>query len=303
LEKLAIIIPAYKGQFLQNTLRSIANQTNQNFRCYIFDDASPEDIASIVRPFTLFSNFSYHKFSQNMGGYSLTKHWERCIDKVAEPFVWLFSDDDEMDYNCVESFYTFLHNQGVGQQVGIFRFQTDVIDDAGTVLRSTKHPSFETNIDFFKRRLNNQTDSFITEFIFSKSYYDRVGGFQHFPLAWCADDAFWFEISQFSGINTLATGRVRWRYSQINISGSNTNVALKKLAADLFVAWCLHHKLFTAELQRPLFRWHYNMYRFLGIRKHILIQHGSVLIKSANPKSIWAIFSYFVSLIKQRLAY
>lgn len=41
MKKLAIIIPAYKPRFLQETLDSIAKQNNHEFTVYIGDDASP----------------------------------------------------------------------------------------------------------------------------------------------------------------------------------------------------------------------------------------------------------------------
>ena len=43
IKKLAIVIPAYKGRFLKETLDSIAVQAHKDeFVLYIGDDASPE---------------------------------------------------------------------------------------------------------------------------------------------------------------------------------------------------------------------------------------------------------------------
>ena len=39
--QLAIIIPAYKATFLEQTLSSISMQTNHSFHVYVGDDASP----------------------------------------------------------------------------------------------------------------------------------------------------------------------------------------------------------------------------------------------------------------------
>jgi glycosyltransferase involved in cell wall biosynthesis len=49
MNKLAIIIPAYKITFLDEALNSIANQTCLDFTVYIGDDASPHNIESIVK--------------------------------------------------------------------------------------------------------------------------------------------------------------------------------------------------------------------------------------------------------------
>ena len=48
MKKLAIIIPAYKPRFLQETLDSIAKQNSHEFTEYIGDDASPYTLDTIV---------------------------------------------------------------------------------------------------------------------------------------------------------------------------------------------------------------------------------------------------------------
>ena len=48
---LAIVIPAYKSDFLYQTLDSFAQQSNKNFTLYVGDDYSPFDLESIVRRF------------------------------------------------------------------------------------------------------------------------------------------------------------------------------------------------------------------------------------------------------------
>ena len=51
MKRLAIIIPAYKENFLFETLQSLANQTNKDFNVYVGDDCSPYDLQSIVSRF------------------------------------------------------------------------------------------------------------------------------------------------------------------------------------------------------------------------------------------------------------
>lgn len=54
-------------------------------------------------------------------------HWERCIQLSAEPFIWLFSDDDLMPADGVERVMEALsrphHQRGY-----FFRFPLAVID-------------------------------------------------------------------------------------------------------------------------------------------------------------------------------
>lgn len=69
IKKLAIVIPAYKGRFLKETLDSIAVQAHKDeFVLYIGDDASPERLDKIVESYQNKVNLVYHRFSENMGG-------------------------------------------------------------------------------------------------------------------------------------------------------------------------------------------------------------------------------------------
>ena len=103
-DTLAIIIPAYKPDYLAETLESLTKQTNKDFKVYIGDDASPFSLEDIVGQFSDKLNIVYKKFDNNVGGYSLTKQWERCIEMSNEKWIWLFSDDDNIAPTAVESY-------------------------------------------------------------------------------------------------------------------------------------------------------------------------------------------------------
>jgi hypothetical protein len=74
---LAIIIPFYKLTFFDETLQSLANQTDKHFKVYIGDDASLEKLFKYKGKF----DFVYQRFETNLSGISLTQQWERCIDR------------------------------------------------------------------------------------------------------------------------------------------------------------------------------------------------------------------------------
>ena len=103
MHKLAIIIPAYKATFLPAALDSIAVQTCKDFTLYVGDDCSPEPIGNIVEQYKDKIKLVYQRFDTNLGGKDLVAQWERCIAMSKdEPYIWLFSDDDVMEPNCVE---------------------------------------------------------------------------------------------------------------------------------------------------------------------------------------------------------
>ena len=123
---LAIIIPAYKSTFLPAALDSIASQTCKDFTLYIGDDCSPNNIGEIVDKYEDKINIIYKRFDTNLGGKDLVAQWERCIDMTQnEEWIWLFSDDDMMDKNCVEEFYKTIEDN---KDCDIFHFDINVIN-------------------------------------------------------------------------------------------------------------------------------------------------------------------------------
>ncbi len=120
---LAIVISAYKGKFIRKTIESIAGQTNMKFRLYICDDASPDYLWKELAGIDLSTEqLVYNRFDSNLGGKSLTAQYHRCIDLCEEPWLWLFSDDDIMGPNCVETFYSALDKTNA--EYDVYRFNT-----------------------------------------------------------------------------------------------------------------------------------------------------------------------------------
>lgn len=216
--ELAIVIPAYKGAFLERTLASIAAQRDERFRVYVGDDASPEPIEKIVRQSNLSKDkLFYYKFDENVGGRSLVKHWERCIALSREPWVWLFSDDDMMEPGCVKTFYHALqHTEG---RYDLYRFNTAIIDDEDRLMGlNPPHPEYETWNEFVYCFLNGWRFPNQQELIFSRKAFEKIGGFLDFPMAWWSDVAFAISCGRHTGIWTIRGPRVLFRKSRKNIS-------------------------------------------------------------------------------------
>jgi len=248
---LAIVIPAYKPQFFQLALNSVAAQINKNFKCYIFDDAAPEEIMSISNDFP---DFHYTRFSENMGGHDLVGHWHRCLDFVKEEWVWLFSDDDIMEPNCVKEFYETLY---LHPKATVFRFARRDIDQNGQIIREIQSIKNETGLEFLKSKLIGKR-SCLPDHIFNwKKLKEINNGLVNFPLAWCADDATWCLLGKIHEIIAIPSAIVQIRNSGINISciKDRKTVKTKLYASMLFYLWCiqnfdlsLSHKLKFAKV-------------------------------------------------------
>lgn len=238
MKQLAIIIPAYKATFLNETLKSISNQTNRNFTLYIGDDASPYPLKEIVDKFINKIDLVYHRFDKNLGGKDLVAHWERCIDLTnSEEYFWLFSDDDIMEPNCVDLFYKQLVDK---QRYPVYHFDIKVIDENSKLIRSSKtYPSEISSSSYYRKKMTWRLESYVIENIFSSTEFYKTGRFQNFDLAWGSDTATWYKLIAKQKMKCIAGAFVYWRSSGQNISPNNSEeLVIRKLnALDSFLKW------------------------------------------------------------------
>lgn len=236
---LSIVIPAYKATYLEATLASIAAQTCQRFILYVGDDASPHPVREICEAWADRLPIRYHRFQTNLGGRDLVGQWARCIDLTNSTWLWLFSDDDVMDPECVAAFYKKIE-EFPGAEV--LHFNTLKIDEQGRP--GSPHDPFPPRISprlFALQRFTGRLRSYAPEYIFHRDAYQRAGGFPNFPLAWCSDNAGWIAMGA-QGIFTIEGPRVSWRVSAEHISNRAAENRDEKWQASLaYTGWLARH--------------------------------------------------------------
>lgn len=246
---LAIIIPYYKLTFFKATLQSLVAQTDKRFKVYIGDDASPEDCSVLLQQFQGQIDFKYHRFDANLGAISLTQQWERCIAlSNDEQWLMILGDDDVLDDNCVASFYAN-EVEIKENKSNVIRYACKVINAQGNVfLGPYFHPKLELASDFYCRKVKNLTRSSLSEYIFKKEVFNQYK-FVNYPLAWHSDDKAWLDFSENKPIYTINEAIVYVRFSEINVSGRQDNIAQKLTATFQFYGDILRDKknVFTSK--------------------------------------------------------
>lgn len=246
---IGIIIPFYKLTFFKATLQSLVAQTDKRFKVYIGDDASPEDCSVLLQQFQGQIDFKYHRFDANLGAISLTQQWERCIAlSNDEQWLMILGDDDVLDDNCVASFYAN-EVEIKENKSNVIRYACKVINAQGNVfLGPYFHPKLELASDFYCRKVKNLTRSSLSEYIFKKEVFNQYK-FVNYPLAWHSDDKAWLDFSENKPIYTINEAIVYVRFSEINISGRQDNIAQKLTATFQFYGDILRDKknVFTSK--------------------------------------------------------
>lgn len=238
-DALAIVIPAHKARFLGESLESLCRQTSRAFRVYVGDDASPDDIRSVVDQFRDRLPIAYTRFAENLGGSSLVKQWHRCVSLSGEPWVWLFSDDDVAAPDCVAAFHRALAlTQGA---YDLYRFDVQFIDGAGEWLGyPAAMPSVMTSLEMLYQRMVNSVFSAAPEHVFRRAALDREGGFVDLPLAWGSDNTTWLAVARRTGVHVIPGPRVGFRSSGLNISSRPDLGPLKAEAILAYMKWLMN---------------------------------------------------------------
>jgi glycosyltransferase involved in cell wall biosynthesis len=238
--ELAVVIPAWRGRHLGAALESLRSQTDRRFRVYIGDDASGDDLLSLAKENGRGLDLVYHRFEENLGGRDLVAHWHRCIALTEkEPWIWLFSDDDVAEPECVATFFGAI--QSGLSEVDLMRFNLKIIDDNGALVRTPKpNLPWESASEFLHSILvGGGREWRAPEHIFSRRVYQRKEGFVSLPMALYTDLATWVEFAEKGGVKTLPGPHLCWRSHGGGISSGQRIQNCDALLAALngFLVW------------------------------------------------------------------
>ncbi|CAM3384122.1 Glycosyltransferase involved in cell wall bisynthesis [Flavobacterium longum] len=250
---LAIVIPYYRLRFLEETLQSLAAQTDKRFTVYMGDDASPESPDPVLARFKDAFDFHYKRFNENLGSVSLVRQWERCMAMTRdERWLMILGDDDTLEPDCVASFYARAATIEA-LNIKVIRFVTRKINASSAPISDLySHPEIETATDFLIRKYQHRSRSSLSEYIFDQ-HTAKTKKFRDFPLAWHSDELAVLEFSGFGNVFTLGSV-VNVRVSEVSISGKKDNLLVKNSASQRFYIVLLGHiKHFSKAQQQLIF--------------------------------------------------
>lgn len=296
---IAIVIPYYKLEFFETTLQSLKNQTDKRFKVYIGNDASPEDPKLLLNKFENDFQSSYHYFDQNLGGTSLVKQWERCINLVDnEEWIMILGDDDVLDENVIQSFYQN-QEQIIKNNIQVVRFATTVINEKDKVIsRKFEHPVLETGQDFLVRKFSKKTRSSLGEYLFKKEVVNKIK-FKDLPFAWHSDDLSVLEFSTPNFIYSINDSQLFIRVSSLSITGdSSSNDQKNKATFDFFeILFKKYNSLFTKSQKTIILR--KLEVAFLNIPS--FKTYKKVIGYHFNYIGFWSALKFQLRLIKYRI--
>lgn len=154
--EVSVIVPVYKAeQYLDRCVKSILEQTYQNFELILVDDGSPDNSPSLCDEWAKNDNHIYVIHKEN-GGASSARN---AGLKIAKGRWIAFADsDDWLDRNALKTLYDLANQYNVPMAIGGMRV-VQKYTDASIVMR--QNARVLSNVDLMSRffRLNGEPDT------------------------------------------------------------------------------------------------------------------------------------------------
>lgn len=232
--KYSILISAYKAQFLGKCIDSILSQTYDDFELIIVNDASPEDLDSIVKSYRD-ERIKYYTNEINCGAESVVDNWNRCLGYSSGEYVICMGDDDELASNCLEEYNRLMAEY---PDLNIYHGRAKLIDEDSEFCRLQEaRPPFESVYSLIWHRMSGRLQ-YIGDFLYRRSTLIANGGFYKMPLGWGSDDISAYIAAKDRGIANTNIPIFYYRVNSNSISTSG-NTMLKLRAIDIREEWIL----------------------------------------------------------------
>lgn len=223
--KFSVTIPAYKAKFLKECIESILAQTYKDFELIIVNDASPEDLTSIVQSFDD-PRIRYYINETNCGALNVVDNWNKCLSYATGDYVICMGDDDKLLPNCLEEYIKLIN---LFPKLGVYHGWTEIIDEYSHIIRMQEaRPLKESVYSMIWHRWHGRIQ-YIGDFLFDTQLLRSNGGFYKMPMAWGSDDISSYIAATNTGIANTQVPVFQYRVNSQTIT--NTGRADIKIEA------------------------------------------------------------------------
>ncbi len=216
--KYSITIPAYKAKYLGRSIESVLAQTYNDFELIIVNDASPEDLDSVVNSFED-KRIRYYKNEVNRGAESVVDNWNRCLNYALGDYLICMGDDDELTPDCLAQYNSLMDRY---PNLDLYHARTIVIDENSEFCNlQESRPEFESMYSMMWHMIVQGRIQFIGDFLFKRQTLLANGGFYKLPLAWGTDNISSFIAASKTGVanGEKPTFRSRRHSQSLTIGG------------------------------------------------------------------------------------
>ena len=224
--KFSISIPAFKRSYLKEAIDSCLAQTYDDFELIIVNDASPEDLDSIVNSYSD-NRIRYYKNETNIGGKDPVANWNKCLSYAQGEFFCLLCDDDIYAPSFLETMLSLAEKY---PHCNVFKSRVKTIDKKGNVLTYfPSSPEWEPVSDYLWHVAYGHRKQTVSEWMYRTQRMREIGGYAAVPMAWGADYLSTMLFGAEGGICASIKPLVIFRRSGENISNNYAHHVMEKL--------------------------------------------------------------------------
>lgn len=231
--KYSILIPAYKAKFFYECLDSALNQSFKDYEVIILNDASPEDLDSIVGAFHD-NRIRYYKNEVNVGAINVVDNWNTLLSLAKGDFVACIGDDDKLSPNFLEAYNSLIEKH---PDLDVYHARTEIIGENSEFLDlQPDRPERESVYAMLWNNVCSDRLQFIGDFLFRTATLRQKGGFYKLPLAWISDCISALIVAKDKGSANLHYPTFFYRSNSLSITSSK-HINLKIEAMLRFGDW------------------------------------------------------------------
>ena len=223
--KISVITAVFNGQkYLEESIKSILEQTFLDFEFIIVDDGSTDKTKEILKNWA--KKDSRIKIITNLKNIGLTKSLNRAINIAKGEYIARQDADDISLPQRLEKQVVFLENNPEVKFLGTFGY---AINGEGKTLREEVLPVSPQEI---KNILIKRNPFIHTSVMIRKEIIDKLGGYNE-NFKFIQDYELWFRILRVTKGENLPLFLVKKRYTSEMISFKNNKEQLKQRVALL----------------------------------------------------------------------
>lgn len=304
-----IAIPAWKTDFLRQSIESALGQDYKALNVLVVDDCSPHGVRAVVESFSD-PRLHYVRNEFNLGNGDPSGNWNRCLELCKTEFFCLLCDDDMYAPEFVS---TMMKLAGENPCCNVFRARLNIIDGKGSVTGSfPSSPDYETAQAYLEAVFREDRRQTISEFMLRTNSIKQAGGYSRIPLAWGADYSSIIRFALDGGICSSQRLLVNYRDSTVNISNDDANTDKKLLALKVYyceIEWLVKQmEQLSGEEWGQAIRASIAAYRKRSVAAHLFeASHASfwrcLRARRENGVSVWEWCKVALRRLVARLRY
>lgn len=302
--KVSIIIPSYNyAQYLDERIKSLLNQTYQDFELIIVDDASTDNSREVIQKYESYPQVKTKFYNQNSG--LPYKRWNDGAAIAVGEYILFAGADDSCAPTMLEKLVSRLDSY---PNVGVAYCQSIQMDSQGKFIRSMKKYTDTLDKDHWSADFTNKgldeckylaVKCIIpnaSAALIRRNVFDRVGRFDE-DLKLVADWMLWSRIMMASDVAFIAEPLNYFRFH----SGTVRSKMMKLGAHTEEIYGFIASIVVDADIPKEYSEKAYNRaaYRWVNSILRLLVTKPLVAVQQA--RTVYSIAARFDSKLRQRI--